>query len=197
MRLGTRRALGPAEGLDSAAWAGNEFGAAPLGDARLTRRLVRSAEIQARSPTKTFFAAAAGCEATVKGYYRMIEHPDYDAVSATTIIAAHRQRTLRRMQGQPLSLLVQDGTDLNLATHRGCDGLGTIGRNRGSSGTLGLHLHTTFAVSGDGVPLGLVNLEFDAPDGTDGKDGQVEGRKTGRWLRGLRHSIAAARELDG
>ena len=101
VRLGTRRALGPAEGLDSAAWAGNEFGAAPLGDARLTRRLVRSAEIQARSPTKTFFAAAAGCEATVKGYYRMIEHPDYDAVSATTIIAAHRQRTLRRMQASP------------------------------------------------------------------------------------------------
>ncbi len=189
--------LAPGDGLDSATWAENEFGAAPLGDARLTQRLVRSAEVQARSPTKTFFAAAAGCEATVKGYYRMIEHPDYDAVSASTIVGAHRERTLRRMQGQPLSLLVQDGTDLNFATRHGCEGLGEIGRNKGSSGTPGLHLHTTFAVSGDGVPLGVVGLEFDAPDGRPDKDRPVEERKTGRWLRGLRHSIAAAKELDG
>ena len=195
--LEARRVLLPGDGLDSASWAENEFGAAPLGDARLTQRLVRSAEIQARAPTKTFFAAAAGCEATVKGYYRMIEHPDYAAVSAATIVAGHRERTLRRMQGQPLSLLVQDGTDLNFATRNGCEGLGTIGRNRGSSGTLGLHLLTTFAVSGDGVPLGVVNLEFDAPDGAPEQDRPVEERKTGRWLRGLRHSVAAVKELDG
>ena len=195
--LGVRRALAPGDGLDSSAWAENEFGSAQLGDARLTQRLVRSAEVQARSPTRTFFAAAAGCEATVKGYCRMIEHPDYDAVCASTIVGAHRERTLRRMQGQPLSLLVQDGTDLNFATHHGCGGLGTIGRNTGSSGTLGLHLHTTLAVSGDGVPLGVVNLEFDAPDGGADQDRPVEERRTGLWLRGLRHSIAAAKELDG
>ena len=195
--LSARRVLKPGDGLDSARWAENEFGAAPLGDARLTQRLVRSAEIQARSPTKTFFAAAAGCEATVKGYYRMIEHPDYDAITASTIIEAHRQRTLRRMQGQGLSLLIQDGTDLNFVTHHGCEGLGAIGRNKGSSGTAGLHLHTTFAVSGDGVPLGVVNLEFDAPDGAPGPDRPVEERTTGRWLRGLRHSVAAVKELDG
>ncbi len=195
--LEARRVLAPGDGLDSAAWAENEFGAAPSGDARLTQRLVRSAEVQARSPTKTFFAAAAGCGATVKGYDRMIEHPDYDAVCASTIIGGHRERTLRRMQGQALSLLVQDGTDLNFATRQGCEGLGMIGCNTGSSGTSGLHLHTTFAVSGDGVPLGVVNLEFDAPDGGDDRDRPVEERKTGRWLRGLRHSIAAAKELDG
>ena len=195
--LQARRALPPGDGLDSARWAENEFGAAPLGDARLTQRLVRSAEIQACAPTKTFFAAAAGCEATVKGYYRMIEHPDYGAVSAATILAGHRERTLRRMRGQPLSLLVQDGTDLNFATRNGCEGLGKIGRNRGSSGTRGLHLHTTFAVSGDGVPLGVVHLEFDTPDGAPEQDRPVEERKTGRWLRGLRASVAAAKELDG
>ncbi len=196
-RLGARRALAPGDGLDSAARAENGFGSARLGDARLTQRLVRSAEIQARSPTKTFFAAAAGCGATVKGYCRMIGHPDYGAVSASTIVGAHRERTLRRMRGQPLSLLVQDGTDLNFATRHGCGGLGTIGRNRGSSGTLGLHLHTAFAVSGDGVPLGVVNPGFDAPDGASGEGRPAGERRTGRWLRGLRHSVAAAKELDG
>ncbi len=190
-------ALAPGDGLDSAARAENGFGSARLGDARLTQRLVRSAEIQARSPTKTFFAAAAGCGATVKGYCRMTGHPDHDAVSAATILAGHRERALRRMRGQRLSLLVQDGTDLNFATRHGCGGLGTTGRNRGSPGTLGLHLHTTFAVSGDGVPLGVVNPGFDAPDGASGEGRPAGERRTGRWLRGLRHSVAAAKELDG
>ena len=39
--LQARRVLPPGDGLDSASWAENEFGAAPLGDARLTQRLVR------------------------------------------------------------------------------------------------------------------------------------------------------------
>lgn len=65
--ISAKRILAPGDGLDSASWAENEFGSAPLGDARLTQRLVRSAEIQARAPTKTFFAAVAGCEAAVKG----------------------------------------------------------------------------------------------------------------------------------
>lgn len=44
-RLGARRILAPSDGLDGAHWARNEFGSAALGDARLTQRLVRSAEI--------------------------------------------------------------------------------------------------------------------------------------------------------
>ena len=46
-------------------------------------------------------------------------------------------------------------------------------------------------MSGDGVPLGVVGLMFGAPD-----DRPDQG-KTGRWLRGLRQSIAEAKELDG
>ncbi len=105
----------------------------------------------------------------------MIEHPDCDAVCASTIIGGHRERTLRQMQGQAPSLLVQDC--LSFATRQGCEGLGTIGRNKGSSGTSGLH--TTFAVSGDGVPPGVVNLEFGAPDGGTDKDRPVEERNGG------------------
>ena len=36
-----RRRASPGEGLDSAQWAANEFGGAPLGDKRLSARLVR------------------------------------------------------------------------------------------------------------------------------------------------------------
>ena len=47
-----------------------------------------------------------------------------------------RQRTL---------LCIQDGTDLNFAEHGGCRGLGYIGKNQRSAGTLGLHMHSILA----------------------------------------------------
>lgn len=184
--------------LDSDSWVEEEFGDADLGDARLAQRLVACAGVQARLPSRSFFMAAAGDGKMVKGYYRLIDHPDRDAVTPEGIMAGHRKRTLRRMSEQETVLLVQDGTDVNLATHRGCEGLGVIGRNgKGRSGTLGLHMHSTLAVNGDGVPLGAVRIEFDAPDGGAKRDRPLLERKTGRWLRGLEDSVALASRLHG
>ena len=196
--------LAPWAGLDGAVWAENEFGGALPGDARLSKRLVRSVAIQALSPSKTFFTAASGDQAAVTGYYRMIEHPDETAISAETILAAHRERTRRRLQGQSTVLLVQDGRELNFATHMGCEGLGKISRNKGSAGTLGLHMHTSLAVAADGVPLGVARIEFEAPEMGDGPEPEEADKpageapdeaksKTQRWVRGLRDS----RGLDG
>ena len=189
--------LRPDDGLDSANWSEHEFGGAPLGDARLARRLVRSAAIQARAPGRSFYGAAAGDAAEVAGYYRMIEHPDSSAVSAETILATHRRRTLGRMAGQRTVLLIQDGSDLNFATRPGCRGLGIIAKSSGSSGTLGLHMHSTLAVGGDGIPLGVPRIEFDAPSGAAEKDRPDEEKKTQRWVRGLRDSSELAAPLDG
>ena len=55
-------------------------------------------------------------------------------------------------------LCVQDGTELNFAEHPGCAGLGYIGKNKRSEGTLGLHMHSTLAVSPEGIPLGLLHI---------------------------------------
>ena len=200
--------LAPWAGLDGAVWAENEFGGALPGDARLSKRLVRSVAIQALSPSKTFFTAASGDQAAVTGYYRMIEHPDETAISAETILAAHRERIRRRLQGQSTVLLVQDGTELNFATHMGCEGLGKISRNKGSAGTLGLHMHTSLAVAADGVPLGVARIEFDGPEMGDGPEPDEADKpageapdeaksKTQRWVRGLRDSRELGRGLDG
>ena len=56
-RLGVARvdaapALAPADGLDSGAWTVNEFGGAPLGDQRLSARLVKSAGLWRRCPAR-------------------------------------------------------------------------------------------------------------------------------------------------
>ena len=135
-------ALGPGEGLDRAQWAEQEFGGAPLGDVRLSRRLVQSVTVQADAPMASFPSAAQSDKALVRGYYRLIDQPDDSQLTPENILAPHRARLLRRMQGQEVVLCLQDGTDLNFAEHPGCAGLGLISKNKGAAGTLGLHMHS-------------------------------------------------------
>ena len=85
-------------GLEAEAWAGHEFGGARLGDARLSARLVQSAQQMAESPMRAITGAAHGARALVKGHYRLIDQPADSAVTVGNILAPHRERTLRRMQ---------------------------------------------------------------------------------------------------
>ena len=151
-RVEAAPSLGPGEGLDSAQWAQNELGGAPLGDKRLSARLVRSATVLALCPGHAFTGAPD--RVAMKGYYRLIDHPDESQVTPEHIVAPHRARTIERMRAHDTVLCIQDGTDLNFATRPGCEGLSIIGRNQTAAKTLGLHLHLTLAVSGAGLPLG-------------------------------------------
>ncbi len=190
-------ALALGAGLASGEWAHNEFGTAPLGDVRLTRRLVQSVEIQAAAPTKSFPGAAQKDLAAVRGYYRMIDQPADSEVTPEHILAPHRERTLQRMQGQSAVLCIQDGTDLNFAEHPGCVGLGLISKNKGSAGTLGIHMHSTLVVNGEGIPLGVPQIQYEAPDGQAEQGKPLEERKTMRWIRGLRECAELAEQLQG
>ncbi len=107
------------------------------------------------------------------------------------------QRDWRRLQAERTVLCVQDGTELNFAEHPGCAGLGYIGKNKRSEGTLGLHMHSTLAVSPEGIPLGLLHIQYDAPDGQAQRGRPLEERKTFRWIRGLRDCAEVAGQLAG
>ena len=90
--------LAVGDGLDAEVWADHEFGGARLGDARLSARLVQSAQQMAESPMRAITGAAHGARAMVKGHYRLIDQPADSAVTVDNILAPHRERTLRRMQ---------------------------------------------------------------------------------------------------
>ena len=93
-------------------------------------------------------------------------------------------------------LCIQDGTDLNFATRPGCEGLSIIGRNQTSAETLGLHLHLTLAVSGAGLPLGVLRCGFDEPAQGEGESEHgAKDNKMQRWLEGLRDVAGAASQL--
>jgi len=194
------------EGLEGDPWAQNEFGGAPLGDERLSNRLVDSARVQAEMPGEAFSGAAQGNWPLVKGYYRMIDKPDDSAITMNAILAPHRERTLQRMMAQQTVLSIQDGTDLNYNSLAQCEGLGVIGTNQTSAQSRGLHLHSTLVVTTDGVPLGLLGANCEAPEGqqeepeeeqekASSRKKPIEERKNFCWIESLRDSNALAAEM--
>ena len=119
-------ALAPGEGLDAQGWAGFEFGGAPLGDARLSARLVQSAQQMAQSPMRAITGATQGTRALVKGHYRLIDQPADSAVTVENILAPHRERTLQRMGSEQTVLCIQDGTRVNFTRRGQTQGLGGV-----------------------------------------------------------------------
>ena len=183
------------EGLDGESWAANELGGAPLGDKRLSRRLVDSAQRQAEDPMRAFTAVAKDDWPAVKGYYRLIDQPADSEVTVENILAPHRERTRRRMQAQPTVLCLADGTDLNFTTRPQTRGLGVIGSNQTGAQSLGLHLHSTLAVNTDGLPLGVLRTRIDAPEPKEQAAASSEDKKSFRWIDSLRDCAALAETL--
>lgn len=174
--------LGPLEagdGLDGEGWAELEFGGAPLGDARLSRRLVQVARMQGEEPGRAFSGVAAADWPTARAYYRLIDKPDEAGPDMDQILAPHRQQTLRRMQAQTTVLCVQDGSTLDFTALDQCDGLGPIGTNQTGATSRGLQLHSTLAVAPNGLPLGVVKSQcIAAPE----KDATDPAKKTFPWI---------------
>lgn len=188
----------PEAGIEGENWASQEFGGAPLGDARLSSRLVEIATSKAAHPGRAFTGAGEGSWPEVKAYYRFIDHPDQQAVSAAHILQPHRGRTLRRMQAQQTVLCIQDGTDLDYTSLAQCQGLGVIGTNQTQAQSRGLHLHTTLAVAPSGLPLGVLSAQCVAPQRKAETGSRpswavpIEEKETFRWIQALRDTMDAA-----
>jgi len=187
--------------LEAQTWADKEFGGAPLGDARLSKRLVKAAEAKADQPWRAFCGVAQGDWAAVKGYYRLIDAPDESAVTMANILKPHRQRTMRRMQGQRIVLCVQDGSDLNYSGLAECEGLGEIGTNQTGAKSHGLHLHSTLAIAPNGLPLGVLHAQCLAPQPKAREEDRpsyaipIEEKETFIWIEHHRDMVAVAAQM--
>ena len=193
--------LGPADGVDGKNWAKQEFGDALLGDARLSERLVEIAQSKAEKPGCAFTGVAEGDWPAVKAYYRFIDHPDEEAVNMAHILEPHRKRTLQRMKAQRTVLCIQDGSDLDYTSLAECEGLGVIGTNQTGARSRGLHLHASFAVAPNGLPLGVLRAQCVAPQLKSPDDKRlsynipIEEKDTFCWIEGLRDSVEVAAQM--
>ena len=187
-----RGALEIDSGLDGEQWAENEFGGAPLGDKRLSKRLVEIGLKQGENPGSSYGGAAEGKWSEVKAYYRLIDKPDDSAVTMEHILLPHREQTIRRMKKEKVVLCLQDGSDLNYNNLDHCSGLGVIGSNQTGAKSRGLHLHSMLAMTSTGLPLGVLRSECTAPKSRSPDDNRpafaipIEEKKTFCWLEAVR-----------
>ncbi len=185
-------ALELSAGIDDENWAKNEFGDAPSGDKRLSRRLVEIAADKAENPGRSYSNVAGGDWPKVKAYYRLIDKAEDSAVTMPNILLPHREQTIRRMKDQKVVLCISDGSDLNYSSLDKCEDLGVIGTNQTDAQSKGLHLHSTLAVTTDGLPIGVLRAECVAPElksKTDKRSNYkipIEEKKTFCWIEDMR-----------
>jgi hypothetical protein len=146
--------------LRPAQWAQAEFAFAQLGDKRLTQRLVRIGAGLAQNPGGTLPQAFPDMK-ELKAAYRFFSQPK---VGPQQIQAAHWEATRARCRERGEYLLIEDTSELDYSSHRGCEDLGPIGNGRGR----GLLLHSTLAVRveawdlahrPEGIVLGLLSQQ--------------------------------------
>ena len=148
-------------------WAVQEFGAAQLGDARRTARLVRLAR-QVSTRPQVSLAEACGDAASLKAAYRFF---DNDAVSDVAVLASHVQATTMRVAAESVVLAVQDTTLLDWTAHPATTGLGILASTRQQ----GLVVHSTLAVTPERVPLGLLAQQVWTREQSQGQETPAAG----------------------
>jgi hypothetical protein len=160
-----------------------EFGDAPLGDARLVKRLIGIAEKLGEQPTASI-PQACGTWDHIKGAYRFF---DNHRVDEDQILAAHQQASQERARSHTVVLAVQDTTQLDFTHHPGTSELGMMQDPKHQ----GLFYHPTLLLTPEKVPLGLAQHQvWTRPaeqfgKSHDRKQRPIQDKESHKWLRSL------------
>lgn len=159
------------------AWAAQELAYTDLGDPRRTRRLIQMVEDFAAQPGASV-PQACGTRAKTKAAYRFWDDAE---VTPDAIQASHLAHTVARAEPHGVVLAVQDTTELDYADHPHTTGLGPL-ENLWQNG---LKVHSSLAVSPDGVPLGLLYQQVWVRSGKKKKARRqraTRDKESQRWL---------------
>jgi hypothetical protein len=164
-------------------WAAEELKTASLGDKRRNQRLIKIVEDLSAMPIASVTQAARD-KAAVQGIYEFWGNV---RVKAEGILAAHRDSTLARVEGQEIVLAVQDTTELDFSSQPKTQGLGALSKKDAQ----GLKVHSVLCVSPVGVPLGVLHQKVWAREKTKRTTGYqerrraIEQKESHRWLESL------------
>lgn len=170
-------------------WAGKELMGAELGDDRRTLRLMHIVERLVERAEQSI-PQGFGSWSETKAAYRFFENSQIDWPQ---ILAPHRASTVGRAAREPVVLVAQDTTEINLTEFPATTGLGYLA----SPKCRGVLLHTCLATTPEGVVLGVIDQQmWVRPVEALGKRHTRRHRTTDekesqRWLTGLQATQAA------
>ena len=180
-------------------WVQDELATCDLGDARLDRRLGKLLDRLGSKPSLSIPAACRG-RAEMEAAYRFFDNP---RVAPAKILQPHRAATQVRMQGEPVVLIAQDTTEIDLTRRRE-----RVGGPLDEGSRWGLFAHVQLAMTPDAVPLGVVACELWARDPAEAGTSQaakrqrrkakpIAAKESARWLEGYRNACAVAEAVPG
>lgn len=182
----------------SSGWAESEFGIVNFGDKRLSKRLLKIADSFANSPECSINRACDDWHQS-KAAYRFFQN---DAVSERKILDSHITKTIERAKNYPTILAIQDTSYISYKNHKKTEGLGIIAARVRSKTTNfqthGLVMHTTFAVTTEGLPIGLLDQKICSRPLLDETVKElkkrshnialpIEEKESMRWIESLEH----------
>jgi hypothetical protein len=179
MEAAEKRAVEP-ESLGGQDWIVQELAASTLPDARLEKRLRHLVEQLAKGVGRSI---PWGCQdwAAVKAAYRFFSN---DRVREEQNLAGHFLATRKRILcGEELFLVLHDTTEFSYKREdMAAVGLVSKGSVRKDTQgrpvyftTCGINLHSSLAVTLEGLPLGLTAVEFWNPQGIQRPEGEKKG----------------------
>jgi hypothetical protein len=178
----------------AAAWTEQEFGQVDFPDGRLRPRLLQLAQAFGEHPTAPISVALNGAASATKAAYRFFHNPQVDL---QTLLHPHYEATAGRIREHPLVLVAQDTTSLNYDAHAATHELGPI--NTRADGAQGLKLHDSLALTPEGVPLGLIDIQVWARDpqqmgqAKQRKERPIAEKESQRWLTSLQRTAEVQR----
>ena len=156
---------------------GTEFFNCEFGDSRLTRRVMAVSESLSKNPELSI-NASCGSFTESKAAYRLFQNPK---ICQENLISGHISKTLERInQQKSMVLVIQDTTDLIYTQFPSIKGLGHRSQCEGyASAVKGIMLHTSLAVTADGLPLGILKQTYFTYDDARKNRGQEDTNRKG------------------
>jgi hypothetical protein len=168
---------------------------------RLRNRFQKVLEAMSNKPSLKFPAGCRG-RAEVKAAYRFV---DNEHVTFHSILDPHRDASIERIREQPVVLIPQDTTELDVTRpHEIMVGGGPLN----DSSRVGFHDHASLAMTPERLVLGVVNAKIWARDPvafekdadqkrTERRAKPIEDKESIRWVEGYRAACQVAQAAPG
>jgi hypothetical protein len=167
-------------------WAQEELGGIDLGDCRLNKRAILLAERLAVHPGSSIPMACGGWAET-QAAYRFFAQDD---ITWDELLAPHWRCAEERMRARDFVLCIQDTTELDF-NGQSIDGLGPLSYEA----QRGMYLHTTYAITPEREPLGVMDAWMWAREPRDANGQRGGPCESLRWVKGYERVAERAQDM--
>jgi len=171
----------------------DEFIGVDLNDERRNRRLPKVVSAMCKAPAASISGASGGWGETTAAY-RLLGCKE---VTAKALLAPHQKAVVQRCSEYECVVVSQDTTELDFTHMKATTGLGPLN----DESRRGFYMHGLYAVSEEGVPLGLLHIDINVRSddhfriNEDRKKKPIEEKESYRWLVGFRKTQELAEAL--